>query len=147
MIARKLTLFLVCAVELALILLMTTEAALAESSKLSSKNLLTLFPICEIPSSLGQRCKYDFKDASTTDFIEVCCPNGHKILVNEKSVEVFSARNWLYRFEVSKLFGKLAKISFEDKAMNGGSYHTITHFLAYFDNEKLYLWEYSTAVY
>ena len=88
MITRKLTLFLVCAVELTLILFMTTGAALAEPSKLSSKNLLTLFPICEIPSSLGQRCKYDFKDASTTDFIEVCCPNGHKVLVNEKYIDL-----------------------------------------------------------
>jgi hypothetical protein len=32
------------------------------------------------------------------------------------------------------------KIRVEDKAMNGGSYHTITKFPAYLDNGKMQLW-------
>ena len=144
---RKLTLFLVCAFEIALILFVVAWTAWAETTKLSSKNLLKLFPICEIPSSLGQRCKYDFKDAAPKDFIEVCCPTGHKILADEKTVEVFSANKWLYRFDLSHLPGNVTKIRFEDKAMNGGTYHTVAKFLAYLDNGKLELWKYSTARY
>ena len=144
---RKLTLFLVCAFEIALILFVASWTAWAESNKLSSKNLLKLFPICEIPSSLGQRCKYDFKDTTPKNFIEVCCPNGHKISVNEKSVEVFSASEWLYRFDISYLPNDFVKIRFEDKAMNGGSYHTIAEFLAYLDNGKMQLSKHSTTRY
>jgi len=131
----------------AIFLTLFSQTAWAESAKLSSKNLLKLFPICEIPSSLGQRCKYDFKDAVPKDFIEVCCPTGHKILKDEKTIEVFSADEWLYRFDLSQLPGNVTKIRFEDKAMNGGTYHTVAKFLAYLDNGKLQLWKYSTTRY
>ena len=126
---RKLTLFLVCAFEIALILFVVAWTAWAESTKLSSKNLLKLFPICEIPSSLGQRCKYDFKDAAPKDFLEVCCSNNRKVTAFGNSVTVIEPENWFYRFEILGRVGNYALISFEDKALNGGSYHTISNYL------------------
>lgn len=52
---RKLTLFLVCVFEIALVLFVLAWTARAEPNKLNGKNLLTLLPMCEVPSSLGSR--------------------------------------------------------------------------------------------
>jgi hypothetical protein len=144
---RKLTLFFVCVFEIGLILFVAAWTARAEPVRITAKNILSLFPICELPSSLGQRCKYDFKDNPPKDFIDVCCPNGHKISFTESSVEVLSAADWLYRFDVSSLSANYARIRFEDKAMNGGNYHTVAKFITYIDEGKLKLWNYSTTRY
>jgi hypothetical protein len=144
---RKLTLFLVCAFEIALILFAAAWTASADTTAITNQNILRLFPICEMPSSLGQRCKYDFPNKPPKDFLQACCPQGQKISYSENSIEVFSADNWLYRFEISSLPSDFAQITFEDKAMNGGSYHTIAKFIAHIDDGKLSLWKYWTTRY
>ena len=144
---RKLTLFLVCAFEIGLILFLAAWTATANPAKITTKNILTLFPVCELPSSLGQRCKYEFKNYTPRDFLEVCCPDGHKMSATDSSLEIISANNWLYRFDLSPLSNNHTKIRFEDKAINGGSYHTISEFYADIDDGKLKLWNYSTTRY
>lgn len=47
---RKLTLFLVYVFEIALVLFVLAWTARAEPNKLNGKNLLTLLPMCEVPS-------------------------------------------------------------------------------------------------
>jgi hypothetical protein len=58
--SRKFTLFLVCAFEIALFPFVAKWTASADTAAITNQNILRLFPICELPSSLGQRCKYDF---------------------------------------------------------------------------------------
>lgn len=144
---RRTTLFVVCAFEVALLLFMAAWSAFAETASINNKNILRLFPICEIPSSAGQRCKYDFANKSPKDFLEACCPSGQKITFAKNSVEVFSADNWLYRFDIIPLLGNFSEVTFEDKAMNGGSYHTVAKFIAYNNDGELFLWKYWTTRY
>lgn len=144
---RRATLFIVCAFEIALILFVVAWSAFADTASINNKNILRLFPICELPSSLGQRCKYDFANKSPKDFLEACCPSGQKITFAENSVEVFSADNWLYRFDITPLLGNFTEVIFEDKAMNGGSYHTVAKFIAHNNDGELSLWKYWTTRY
>jgi hypothetical protein len=51
---RRTTLLLVCAFEIALILFLVAWSAFADTASINNKNILRLFPICEIRSSLGQ---------------------------------------------------------------------------------------------
>ena len=97
---RKLTLFLVCAFEIGLILFLAAWTATANPAKITTKNILTLFPACELPSSLGQRCKYEFKNYTPRDFLEGCCPDGHKMSATASSLEIISANNWLWYFPI-----------------------------------------------
>jgi len=120
-----------------------TAIAAAKELNLTPENILTLFPICETASSLGQRCKFDFKDDPPRDFLEVCCKDGHKISRTETSVEVLSTSGWLYRFDLFLLAGNFWIISFEDKGMKGATYHTVAKFLAHINDGKLSLWKYS----
>ena len=124
-----------------------TANADAKDLNLTPENILTLFPICETGSSLGQRCKFDFKDDPPRDFLEVCCKDGHRISRTETSVEVFSASGWLYRFDLSPVAGNFWIVSFEDKGMKGATYHTVTKFLAHIDEGELNLWKYSVKRY
>ena len=126
---RKLTLFLFCAFEIVLILFVAAWSALADPKTLNSENLLTLFPICEIPSSLGQKCKYEFSVRKPSSFLEVCCSTKRKVTSFGNSTTVIEPENWFYRFEILGTVGNYTLISFEDKALNGGSYHTLSNYL------------------
>jgi hypothetical protein len=124
-----------------------TSPASADTTSINTKNILRLFPICELASSLGQRCIYDFVNIRPTGFLEVCCQNGQEISYTENSVEVFSADNWLYRFEINPLPSNFAQVIFEDKAMNGGSYHTAARYITHFNDGELSIWKYWTTRY
>ena len=65
----------------------------------------------------------------------------------EKWVKVFSTNEWLYPFDLYCLSGNIAKIRFEDKAMNRGSYHTVATFLADINEGEIKVWNYSTKRY
>jgi hypothetical protein len=98
------------------------------AGELNTNNILNLFPICEIPSSLGQRCKYEFAETKPDSFLEVCCSDGANVEYKENSVSVLSNGNWYYNFDISRSSDGNYEIIFTDKAMNGGSYHSVTTF-------------------
>ena len=98
------------------------------AGELNSHNILKLFPICETPSSLGQRCEYDYAETKPESFLEVCRSDGANIEYNGNSVSVLSRSNWYYNFDISRGSDVNYEIIFTDKAMNGGSYHSVTAF-------------------
>ena len=98
------------------------------AGELNANNILNLFPICEIPSSLGQKCKYELAETKPNNFLEVCCSDGACVEYKENSVSVLSKGNWHYNFDISRSSDGNYEIIFTDKAMNGGSYHSVTTF-------------------
>ena len=98
------------------------------AGELNTNNILNLFPICEVPSSLGQKCKYEFAETKPDSFLEVCCSDGANVQYKENSVSVSSSGNWYYNFDISRSSDGNYEIIFTDKAMNGGSYHSVTTF-------------------
>lgn len=109
------------------------------AGELNANNILNLFPICEIPSSLGQKCKYEFAETKPDSFLEVCCSDGANVEYKENSVSVSSSGNWHYNFNISRSSDGNYEIIFTDKAMNGGSYHSVTTFDAKLENGNLLL--------
>ena len=108
--------------------LMLVSISPSGAGELNANNILNLFPICEISSSLGQKCKYEFAEIKPDSFLEVCCSDGANVEYNENSVSVLSNRNWYYNFDISRSSDGNYEIIFTDKAMNGGSYHSVTTF-------------------
>lgn len=106
----------------------------AYGTDINSRNILNLFPICETPSSLGQRCKYDYAKTKPYGFLDVCCSDGANVEYKENSVSVLSSGNWYYNFDISRSSDGNYEIIFTDKAMNGGSYHSVTTFDAKIEN-------------
>ena len=100
----------------------------AWSNELNSNNILDLFPICEIPSSLGQKCKYEFAETKADSFLQVCCSDGANVEYKGNSVSVLSSGNWLYKFDISSNSDGTYQVIFTDEAMNGGTYYTLTEF-------------------
>ena len=109
------------------------------AGELNANNILKLFPICEIPSSLGQRCKYDYAETKPDSFLEVCCSDGANVEYKENSVSVLSNGNWHYNFDISSNGDGKYQIIFNDEAMNGGTYHSVTTFDAKLENGNLLL--------
>ena len=114
--------------------LMLVNISSSGAGELNANNILNLFPICEIPSSLGQRCKYDYEETKPDNFLEVCCSNGANVEYKESSVSVLSSGNWFYNFDISRSSDGNYEIIFTDKAMNGGSYHSVTTFDSKLEN-------------
>ena len=108
--------------------LMLVSISPSGAGEFNANNILNLFPICEIPSSLGQRCKYEFAETKPDSFLEVCCSDGANVEYKENSVSVLSNGNWYYNFDISRSSDGNYEIIFTDKAMNGGSYHSVTTF-------------------
>jgi hypothetical protein len=117
------------------------------AGELNTNNILNLFPICEIPSSLGQKCKYEFAETKPDSFLEVCCSDGANVEYKENSVSVLSKGNWYYNFDISRSSDGNYEIIFTDKAMNGGSYHSVTTFDAKLENGILLLNETDEKLY
>ena len=105
-----------------------TNIGSSGAGELNANNILNLFSICEIPSSLGQKCKYEFAETKPDSFLEVCCSDGANVEYKENSVSVLSSGNWYYNFDISRSSDGNYEITFTDKAMNGGSYHSVTSF-------------------
>ena len=104
------------------------------AGELNTNNILNLFPICEIPSSLGQKCKYEFAETKPDSFLEVCCSDDANVEYKENSVSVLSKGNWYYNFDISRSSDGNYEIIFTDKPMNSGSYHSVTTFDAKLEN-------------
>ena len=102
-------------------------------------NIVGKFPICDIPSSLGQKCKYEFKNRKPTSFFEVCCSESREVSAFKNAATVIEPQNWFYRFEILGTVGDYTLISFEDKALNGGSYHALSNYLLKQTDEGLTL--------
>ncbi len=98
------------------------------AGELNWHNILKLFPICETPSSLRQRCKYDYAETKPDSFLKVCCSASANVEYNGNSVSVLSRSNWYYNFDISRSSDGNYEIIFTDEAMNGGSYHSVTVF-------------------
>ena len=109
------------------------------ADELNPHNIINLFPICEIPSSLGQICKYKFADREPSNFLEVCCSENASVKFEDNNVEIISNGDWLYKFYITNLANNIFQIRFLDKAMNGGSYDTVTTFNAKIVNGRLSL--------
>jgi len=122
----------------ALFLMLVNISSLC-AGELKTNNILNLFPICEIPSSFGQKCKYEFAETKPDSFLEVCCSDGANVEYKENSVSVLSSGNWYYNFDISRSSDGNYEIIFTDKAMNGGSYHSVTTFDAKLENGNLLL--------
>lgn len=101
----------------------------AGADEIKILDVVDKFPICEIPSSLGQKCKYEFKDSKPKSFFEVCCSESREVSAFKNTATVVEPQNWFYRFEILGTVGDYALISFEDKALNGGSYHALSNYL------------------
>ena len=101
----------------------------AGADEINILHVVDKFPICEIPSSLGQKCKYEFKDSKPKSFFEVCCSESREVSVFKNTATVVEPQNWFYRFEIIGIFGDYTLISFEDKALNGGSHHALSNYL------------------
>ena len=114
-------------------------SAPALASKINILDVVDKFPICEIPSSLGQKCKYEFKDSKPKRFFEVCCSESREVSAFKNTVTVVEPQNWFYRFEIHGSVGDYALMSFEDKALNGGSYHALSDYLLKHTEEGLTL--------
>lgn len=117
------------------------------AGELNANNILKLFPICEIPSSLGQKCKYEFAETKPENFLEVCCSHGANVEYKENSVSVLSNDNWHYNFNISSGSNGMYKVIFTDKAMNSGSYHSVTTFEAVSSKDKLIFKETKAELY
>lgn len=121
--------------------LMLVSISPSGAGELNANNILNLFPICEIPSSLGQKCKYEFAETKPDNFLEVCCSDDANVEYKENSVSVLSKGNWYYNFDISRSSDGNYEIIFTDKAMNGGSYHSVTTFDVKLENGILLLEE------
>lgn len=121
--------------------LMLVSISPSGAGELNANNILNLFPICEIPSSLGQKCKYEFAETKPDNFLEVCCSDDANVEYKENSVSVLSKGNWYYNFDISSTSDGKYKIIFTDKAMNGGLYHSVTSFDVKLENGNLLLEE------
>ena len=60
--------------------------------------------------------------------MEVCRSDDANIEYNGNSVSVLSRSNWYYNFDISRSSDVKYEIIFTDKAMNDGSYHSVTAF-------------------
>lgn len=109
---------------------------------LSSNNILELFPICAIKSSLGQRCKAFFPNTQPKSFLDVCCDQQPLITKTENAVaiEVIDPnQNWFYHFEIENLGTDLYSVQFEDKGLFGATYHTVVNYITHIKNGKLHI--------
>ena len=111
----------------------------AGADEISILDVVKKFPICDIPSSLGQKCKYELKDKKPINFFEVCCSESREISAFKNAATVIELQNWFYRFEILGTVGDYTLISFEDKALNGGSYHALSNYLLKQTDEGLTL--------
>lgn len=116
------------------------------AGEINANNILNLFPICEISSSLGQKCKYEFAETKPDNFLEVCCSDGANVEYKENSVSVLSSDNWYYNFDISSNGDGKYQIIFNDEAMNGGTYHSVTTFDGKLENGILLLEEISNKL-
>jgi|TARA_X000000950_G_scaffold92625_1_gene116581 hypothetical protein len=121
--------------------------SLSGAGELNANNILILFPICETPSSLGQRCKHNYAESIPDNFLEVCCSDGANVQYKENSVSVSSSGNWYYNFDISRSSDGNYEIIFTDKAMNGGSYHSVTAFDVKLENGILLLEEINSKLF
>ena len=111
----------------------------AGAAEVNILDVVGKFPVCDIPSSLGQKCKYEFKDRKPTSFFEVCCSESQEVSAFKNAATVIEPQNWFYRFEILGTVGDYTLISFEDKALNGGSYHALSNYLLKQTDEGLTL--------
>ena len=123
-----------CSSILVLLFFALVGCSTAYGTEINSRNILNLFPICETASYLGQRCKYDYAETKPDGFLDVCCSDGANVEYKENSVSVLSNGNWYYNFDISSKSDGNYEIIFTDKAMNGGSYHSVTTFDAKIEN-------------
>ena len=63
------------------------------------------------------------------------------LIRTKNSVSVLSKGNWHYNFDISRSSDGNYEIIFTDKAMNGGSYHSVTTFDVKLENGILLLEE------
>jgi len=127
-------------------LLLPTQTA-ADAEKVGIKNVLDLFPICEIRSSLGQTCKYKFNNSKPANFLEVCCDGNETISYEGNTVKILTSGDWLYWFTVVPSSNQNYRVTFGDRAMNGGSYFVVTKYLARLKDGELLLEEKSSKHY
>ena len=127
-------------------LLLANQTA-ADTDKLSAENVLDLFPICETQSSLGQICKYRFSDTKPANFLDVCCDGNETISYEGNSVKILTSGDWLYWFTVVPSTNHNYRVTFGDRAMNGGSYFVVTEYLARLNDGELLIEEQSSEQY
>ena len=117
------------------------------AQKLDTKTILDLFPICETQSSLGQSCKYRFSDTKPANFLEVCCDGNEAISYEGNTVKILTSGDWLYWFTVVPSSNQNYRVTFGDRAMNGGSYFVVTEYLARLNDGELLLEQQSSNQY
>ena len=112
--------------------------------RITPNNVVQLFPICEISSSLGQKCKYSFGDRKPKNILGVCCDGSENVTLTGNTISIDRPNEWHYSFTVKNWLFFINEIDFVDKAMNGGTYYTKTKYFAVLIGEKFFLTEVSS---
>ena len=128
-------------------IILTMLAQPVWAQKVDTENILELFPICETPSSLGQTCKYQFNNSKPANFLDVCCDGNERISYEGNTVKILTSGDWLYWFTVVPSTNHNYRITFGDRAMNGGSYFVVTEYLARLNDGELLIEEQSSEQY
>ena len=106
-------------------LLVPLTLSLPAKAESKPQDLLKLFPICSVQSSLGQTCKYK-PEKIKSSFSLVNLPDGTVDLSVEGSIFV-STDDWYYSLLLKHQDGNGFVITFSDDAKHG-SYHVVTDY-------------------
>ena len=118
-----------------------------EDKELTPEKLLEIFPVCDLRSSLGQRCQSFGVNASKATLTDICCDENIRTEFNQTSAFVTQPGRWEYTITLVKILGSSYIIGFEDKSIGGGTYHTHVEYWAWYSNGRLFLYRKSEQLF
>ena len=90
------------------------QAAIASPTALTTSLILQSFPLCNISSSLGQKCK-SISDNERVNFAPSNITDAAPDFINEERLEIVT-KGWNYSFILEKTLSNTATVEFIDDA-------------------------------
>ena len=116
-----------------------------EDKELTPEKLLEIFPVCDLRSSLGQRCQSFGENASKATLTDICCDENIELNLTKLLFCDPTGAMGIHNY-AGKNPRQSYIIGFEDKSIGGGTYHTHVEYWAWYSG-KLFLYRKSEQLF